>query len=245
MRGGMRHTKNAPFARFQGKMVHCSICGKQSVRQANYKGEFFKCYDCLLVKNASPVKNEFAAGGSDKSQPEPPPQPPTEKKYTTKAFAEIVEERYAFVIWLYRIKKEVDKTREEEARGVEQREYITLFAIPSFIWKHFGVFLRTPLYTEIATLRGHTGAVRCLTLHENKLYSGGNDNIIRIWNTETHEEIATLEGHTEGVNCLTLHKNNLYSARIPCSSQVPSQIPAEMTCLTLKRFLRNCISACV
>jgi WD40 repeat protein len=36
-------------------------------------------------------------------------------------------------------------------------------------------------YTEIATLRGHTYGVNCLTLHENKLYSGSDDKTIRIW----------------------------------------------------------------
>ena len=65
-------------------------------------------------------------------------------------------------------------------------------------------------YTEIATLRGHTDYVWCLTIHENKLYSGGYDKTIRVWNTETHEEIATLRGHTSSVRCLTLHENKLY-----------------------------------
>ena len=34
---------------------------------------------------------------------------------------------------------------------------------------------------EIATLEGHTRAVWCLTLHENKLYSGSVDETIRVW----------------------------------------------------------------
>jgi WD40 repeat protein len=37
------------------------------------------------------------------------------------------------------------------------------------------------LYTEISTLEGHTDGVNCLTLHENKLYSGSYDNTIRVW----------------------------------------------------------------
>jgi len=130
----------------------------------------------------------------------------------SKPLTEIVEERYALVIWLYRIKKETDKKiREQRKGGEKQREYITLFAIPSFIKKHFGVFLGIPLYTEIATLEGHTDSVRCLTLHENKLVSGSYDNTIRIWNTETYETIATLRGHTDWVYCLTHHENKLYS----------------------------------
>ena len=66
-------------------------------------------------------------------------------------------------------------------------------------------------YETIAILRGHTDSVNCLTLHENKLFSGGDDMTIRVWNTETYEEIATLEGHTYIVWCLTLHENKLYS----------------------------------
>ena len=130
-------------------------------------------------------------------------------------FAEIVEERYAFAVWLYLIKREVDNIIElQKEQGQQQSKRIGLFAIPSFIWKHFGGFLRTPLHTEIATLRGHTDMVTCLTLHENKLYTGSDDNTIRIWNTETHEEIAILEEHTNGVMCLALHENKLYSGSV-------------------------------
>ena len=71
--------------------------------------------------------------------------------------------------------------------------------------------MKTPLYTEIAILRGHTYAVMCLTLHKNKLYSGSWDKTIRIWNTETHEEIGILRRHTERVFCLTIRENKLYS----------------------------------
>jgi WD40 repeat protein len=62
----------------------------------------------------------------------------------------------------------------------------------------------------------HTGAVICLTIHENKLYSGSDDTI-RIWagtHTENYEEIATLEGHTERLRCLTHHENKLVSGSL-------------------------------
>ena len=36
-------------------------------------------------------------------------------------------------------------------------------------------------YTEIAMMRGHIHAVSCLTLHENNLVSGCDDNTIRVW----------------------------------------------------------------
>jgi len=60
--------------------------------------------------------------------------------------------------------------------------------------------------------------VNCLTIHENKLYSGSEDDTIKIWagtNTETYELVATLRGHTEYVNCLAIHENKLYSGSDP------------------------------
>ena len=123
-----------------------------------------------------------------------------------------MEERYNFAVWLYLIKREVDNKIElQKEQGQKQSKQIGVFASPSFIWKHFGGFLGVPLYTEIATLRGHARAVYCLTLHENKLYSASEDRTIRIWNTESHEEIAILRGHTGSVSCLTIHENKLYS----------------------------------
>ena len=124
----------------------------------------------------------------------------------------IIEERYKLCISLYLIQKETDKrNKEKRKRGEENLVYVDIFTLPSHIKILFGPFLKTPQYTEIANLRGHTSAVKCLAIHENKLYSGGGDNTIRIWNTETHEEIATLKGHTNRVICLTLHENKLYS----------------------------------
>ena len=59
-------------------------------------------------------------------------------------------------------------------------------------------------YTE-KVMRVHSHVVSCLTLHENKLYTGSTDKNIRIWNTDTNEEIANLRGHTVYVLSLTIH----------------------------------------
>ena len=70
------------------------------------------------------------------------------------------------------------------------------------------------LYKKQATLEGHTYPMSCMTLNENKLFSGSWDGTISVWagtNTETDEEIATLEGHTGMVLCLTISENKLYS----------------------------------
>ena len=132
----------------------------------------------------------------------------------------MVEERYQLCKSLYFIKKETDKiNKEKRKQGADYKNltHMSIFALPSHIKILFGPFMKTPLYTEIATLEGlhyiqNTGSVRRLAIHENKLYSAGSsDKTIRIWNTETHEEIGILRGHTECVNCLAIHENKLYS----------------------------------
>ncbi len=126
----------------------------------------------------------------------------------------IIEERYQFCKTLYLIKKETDKiNKEKRKQGADWKNltYMNILVKPCHLKILFGPFMKTPLYTEIAILKGHTYAVMCLTLHKNNLYSGSCDNTIRIWNTETHEEIGILGGHTDVVRCLTIHENKLYS----------------------------------
>ena len=120
----------------------------------------------------------------------------------------IIEERHHLCKYLYLIKKEVDKRIKEKKSSMN---HINIFAKPCHIKKLFGDFLKTPQYTEIATLEGHNADVICFTHFKNKLYSGSRDTTIRIWNTETHEEIAILRGHTQCVYSLTFYENNLYS----------------------------------
>ena len=92
------------------------------------------------------------------------------------------EERNQLCICLARIAKERDiKNKEKRERGEKTQVKLDIFTMPNHIKRMFGEFLKTPKYTEIATLRGHTDCVYCLTLHENKLYSGGWDETIRVW----------------------------------------------------------------
>ena len=122
------------------------------------------------------------------------------------------EERNQLCICLARIAKERDiKNKEKWELGEKPQVKLDIFTMPNHIKIMFGEFLKTPKYTELATLRGHTEWVNCLTLHENKLYSSSEDNTIRIWDTDTREEIASLKGHTNSVTCLTIHENKLYS----------------------------------
>ena len=128
----------------------------------------------------------------------------------------IIEERYQLCKSLYLIQKEMDKrNKSKRERGEKNLVNMSIFAKPCHIKKLFGDFLKTPQYIEIAILKGHIGSVDCLTVQENKMFSGSDDKTIHVWNTETHETIASLrgyvEGYVEGVCCFTLYENKLYS----------------------------------
>ena len=49
----------------------------------------------------------------------------------------------------------------------------------------------------LSILEGQTCSVLCLTIFENKLYSGSCDSTIRVWDIATHECIAILKGHND------------------------------------------------
>jgi len=59
---------------------------------------------------------------------------------------------------------------------------------------------------------GHRGWVYCLLLHKNYLFSGGDDNMIRVWNIETSEQLETLSAHRNGVTSLVMCYNMLVTA---------------------------------
>jgi WD40 repeat protein len=41
-----------------------------------------------------------------------------------------------------------------------------------------------------------------LEVYENKLFSGGDDKTIKIWDIETTKLLEELNGHENGVTCL-------------------------------------------
>jgi WD40 repeat protein len=45
------------------------------------------------------------------------------------------------------------------------------------------------------------------------IYSGSNDNTIRVWNLENGECVQTLAGHSDGVTCMSLSSDgkSIYS----------------------------------
>ena len=58
---------------------------------------------------------------------------------------------------------------------------------------------------------GHSGWVYCLVVHRGKLYSGGDDQIVRIWNLETRNQVETLISHKNGITALVLCNDMLVS----------------------------------
>ena len=122
------------------------------------------------------------------------------------------EERFQFCVWMARIAKKRDiENKEKMERGDKPRQELDIFKKPDHLKCMFGEFIKTPLYTELATLQGYNYGAYCLFAFGNKLYSGNRDRTIRIWNIETYEYIATLRGHTNSVTCITISENKLYS----------------------------------
>ena len=200
-----------------------------------------------------------------------------------------IQEQYKLCKSLYLIKKETNKRngiKREQGDDWKNLTYMCIFAKPCHISKLFGPFMKLPLDTTIASLRGHNkngkcvcvafhenklytgssydhnihiwntetnkeiaclighhGWVDCITLHQNKLYSGGYDQTIRVWNTETHEEIAILRGHTNLVCCLTLHKNKLYSGTYDGTIHVWNTETYEKITTLEKDSLSSCVKS--
>lgn len=54
------------------------------------------------------------------------------------------------------------------------------------------------------TFMGHRGWVYCLLLYKGLLFSGGDDNMIRVWDMESATQVETLEAHRNGVTSIVL-----------------------------------------
>jgi WD40 repeat protein len=50
-----------------------------------------------------------------------------------------------------------------------------------------------------------------LEVYEGKLFSGGDDKTIKIWNIETTKMLEELNGHENGVTCLAFANQELFS----------------------------------
>lgn len=61
------------------------------------------------------------------------------------------------------------------------------------------------------TFMGHRGWVYCLMVHEGLLFSGGDDNMIRVWDIKTTYQLETLAAHRNGVTSIVLCNGNIFS----------------------------------
>ncbi|XP_061346465.1 zinc finger CCCH domain-containing protein 48-like [Gastrolobium bilobum] len=77
-----------------------------------------------------------------------------------------------------------------------------------------------PPFELIASLRGHTKAVVCLSIGRNMLYSGSVDHSIKVWDLDTLQCERTLNGHTEVVTSLICWEQYLLSSSSDCTIKV-------------------------
>lgn len=58
---------------------------------------------------------------------------------------------------------------------------------------------------------GHRGWVYSIECHEGRLYSGGDDRTVIIWNIETTKILEVLKSHENGVTSIGFAHNDLYT----------------------------------
>ena len=127
------------------------------------------------------------------------------------------EERNQLCIWIALIAKDrYIKNIEKEKRGEKTQVNLDIFTDTAHIKKMFGEYFKTPKYTDLAYLRGHTEIVLCIISQDNNLYSGSWDKTIKIWDMKTYKKKGSLIGHTDNVKCLCVQAddNKLYSGSI-------------------------------
>ena len=59
-----------------------------------------------------------------------------------------------------------------------------------------------------------TGAVYCLAERDGLLFSGGYDQLVRVWDYRMMRCINELAGHTGAVRALAVHNNRLLSGSV-------------------------------
>jgi WD40 repeat protein len=64
---------------------------------------------------------------------------------------------------------------------------------------------------ECKMYQGHEGWIYCLEVFEGKLFSGGDDRTIKIWDIENACMLEELNAHENGVTCLAFANYELFS----------------------------------
>lgn len=73
----------------------------------------------------------------------------------------------------------------------------------------------------IDQLLSHNGAVRCLEYDKNgKLYAGGSDGVVRVWNLQAKRESRTLELHSSEIVAMKLNEKN----KLICTASTANEL---------------------
>jgi WD40 repeat protein len=63
----------------------------------------------------------------------------------------------------------------------------------------------------VASLEGHSGPVQSVVFHPTAhlMATAGGDNVVKLWDMDSHQCLATLVGHTAPVSCIAFHPTQL------------------------------------
>ncbi len=105
---------------------------------------------------------------------------------------------------------ELEKTAHERQEGKFNAEYPSLPSVPDAA--SFKTKPPTLRAGEISYLGEHSAKVRCLSFSFDGRYiaSGGNDKVIRIWESETRSLVKELMGHEAAVSCLAFSRDGTF-----------------------------------
>ena len=76
-----------------------------------------------------------------------------------------------------------------------------------------------------------------MMLFENKLFSGGDDNVIRVWDINTCLQLEELQAHRNGVTSIVLANDMLFTASFD-HYLVAWDFPAMLLRIEEKRMMR-------
>ena len=70
--------------------------------------------------------------------------------------------------------------------------------------------LETTFYNEVSTLKAHRLGANCAVFQNNKIYTGGKDAYITLWDWKTSQKLKSIPAHNYAVYDLALFDNDSY-----------------------------------